>query len=347
MEISPCSLAGRRTQKEIEPVIDWLPSNKLGAVCFSIDDIHPARSTDVYEAGGDLEKGALGHVRWLLERHPRLRVTLFTTADWREISPVPTRRLLASLPLIRDKFYLTKIWPKGKMRLDRHPEFVDYLRELPRTEIALHGLHHCHKGMKIPVEFQGESRSEIRKTLQEALSIFETAGLEFVPGICPPGWNASPAMLDALSDLGLSFVASARDLATPVSRDAVTNMSGMKGVSLILPQFIHKGRLLHITSNFQFTSPFERAMEIIENGGLLAIKAHIIKVALGHISLDGLDEMYRNYLDQLFTVLETRYGDSLLWTSMGELTKSLRNGGGHREGNQTREGHAVRYSAES
>jgi len=299
--------------------MNWLPSDKLGAVCFSIDDIHPAKSSDYYEAGGDLDNGALGHVKWLLERHQDLRVTLFTTADWREISPVPTRKVLAFLPYIRDRFYLAKRWPKGTMRLDRHPEFVSYLKQLPRTEIALHGLHHCHRGLKIPVEFQEESRLDLKKTLQLAIDIFNKAGLDFVPGICPPGWNASPALLDALIETGLSFVASARDLNTSVSKEAVTNMSGMKGVSLIFPQFIRNNKLLHIPSNFSATSSIDRAISIIENGGLLAIKAHIVKSALGHVSLDGLDKTYRNYLDLLFTILEERYGDALLWTSMGDL----------------------------
>jgi hypothetical protein len=62
----------------------WLPDGKRAAVCFSIDDIHPGRSADDYDGGGDLDAGALGHVRRLLERHPRLWVTLFTTPDWRE-----------------------------------------------------------------------------------------------------------------------------------------------------------------------------------------------------------------------------------------------------------------------
>jgi hypothetical protein len=87
-------------------------------------------------------------------------------------------------------------------------------------------------------------------------------------------------------------------------------MSGMKGVSLIFPQFVRNNKLLHIPSNFSATSSIDRAISIIENGGLLAIKAHIIKSALGHVSLDGLDKTYRNYLDLLFTVLEDRYGDA-------------------------------------
>ena len=38
----------------------WLPPGKTCAVCFSIDDIHPGKATDAYEAGGDCEKGRLG-----------------------------------------------------------------------------------------------------------------------------------------------------------------------------------------------------------------------------------------------------------------------------------------------
>ena len=302
---------------------DWLPSNKCGAICFSIDDVHPAKSSDYYEAGGDLSEGALGHLEWLLERHPNLKVTLFTTADWREISPKPTRRILASIPYIRDWFYLAKRWRKGTMQLDCHPEFVLYLKQLPRTEIALHGLHHCHKGLRIPVEFQEQSHSEFKEILQEIISIFNKANLDFVRGICPPGWNVTPSLLDAMTDTGLSFVASARDVLTPVSKDALTNMSGMRGMSLIYPQLIRDNKLVHISSNFQATSPIDRALAIIENGGLLAIKAHIVKNAFGYISYDGLDEIYRNYLDLLFTTLEDRYGDSLWWTSMGDLAARI------------------------
>ena len=81
--------------RSIPPVPDWLPRGKRAAVCFSIDDMHPGKKTDYYEAGGDLDRGQLGHLCWLLERHPQLRATLFTTADWREISPVPTRTVVS------------------------------------------------------------------------------------------------------------------------------------------------------------------------------------------------------------------------------------------------------------
>jgi len=211
------------------------------------------------------------------------------------------------------------------MRLSRHPEFVSYLKDLARIEIALHGLTHVGRGPNIPVEFQRQDRAECRRILQEAMAIFNEAGLEYVRGMAPPGWHLSASLAQAMVDVGLQFVASARDLRTPVSRAATTKMSGLQGVSLIYPELICDGQLLHITSNFQATSAIDRAVGIIEQGGLLAIKAHIVKNACGHIALDGLDELYRNYLDLLFSRLERDYGDALWWTSMGELSDSCMN----------------------
>jgi hypothetical protein len=262
-------------------------------------------------------------LQWLLDRHHKLRATLFVTADWREISPRPTRKLLATIPFVCDRVYLAKRWSPGKMRPDRHPQFVSYLESLPRTEIGLHGLYHCHTGPRIPVEFQDQTRAELTYILRQVKEIFNQAGITPVPGISPPGWNAPPALLDAMVDTGLSFLASARDTYTPITPGAVARASGMQGVSLIYPQLIHAGKLVCFSSNFHATSPIDRATAIIENGGLLAIKAHIVKNALGYVSNDGLDATYRNYLDIVLTILEERYGDSLWWTSMGRIAASI------------------------
>lgn len=297
----------------------WLPPGKRAAICFTIDDVHPGKSSDAYEAGGDLDRGALGHVAWLLDRHPELRVTLFVTADWREINPSITRRFLAKVPIVRDRVFLTDILPAGTMRLDRHPEFVAYLKSLPGVDIALHGLHHIHKGPNIATEFLDRNYAECTAMLAETIRIFQEADLPYAPGMCPPSWAFSEDLGKAMVENGLTFVASARDIRTPIAPDALTGMSGLRGVSLIYPQRIQQGKLLHFTTNFQATLPLDRAIQIIEMNGLLSIKAHIIKNGCGHIALDGMDELYRNYLDLVFSELEQRYGDSLWWTSMAEI----------------------------
>jgi len=114
--------------------------------------------------------------------------------------------------------------------------------------------------------------------------------------------------------VGLQFVASARDLCTPITRDAVNHMRGRPGVSLIYPGWIMNHRLLHFATNFQATSPFDRAEQVIRLNGLVAVKAHIIKDAFGHVALDGMDKAYRDYLHQVFCRLEDRFAESLWWT---------------------------------
>ena len=309
---------------DLSSIPEWLPKGKRGAICFSIDDVHPTR--ELYDGHGDISHGPLAHLRWLLERHEQLRVTLFTTADWRQTTPIPTRTILSRTPILRHRFHLAKTLPAGTMRLSRHPEFVKRLKELPRVEIGLHGLNHMGRGPGLPIEFAGLDKDECKRHLRESIAIFEEAGLEFVPGMTPPGWDVSGDLASAMIDVGLQFVASARDVLSRVTATATSTMSGLKGASLIYPQFICGARLLHITTNFQATSSIDRAIEIIEHGGLVAIKAHSLKNASGHIALDGLDELYRNYLDLLFARFESVYGSALWWTSMGAISDRCMNG---------------------
>jgi len=99
-------------------------------------------------------------------------------------------------------------------------------------------------------------------------------------------------------------------------------MSGLTGVSMLFPERIAE-RLLHISTNFQATSPPERAFDILDAGGVLSIKAHITKNVPGHTHLDGVDDLYMNYLDRLLVDIEERYGESIDWTTSGQLAASL------------------------
>ena len=303
---------------------NWKPKEKKAAICFTIDDIFPGKSTDLYEAGGDLEKGVFKHLLWLTERHPQLKITLFTTADWRETHPFPQRKLLAKIPRLRDYFYLAKVLKKGTMSLLNHPKFVSFLNGKKQFEIAFHGLHHVHKGLKIPVEFQNQTQDEFDAIISEMITIFEQSKTEYIKGICPPGWNAPEQLINVLEDKHFSFLASSRDIFTEISKDAKCNMSGLKGTSLIYPEYV-KSKLVHIPSNFQPNNSIDRAFSIIENQGLVSIKGHMIKRINNYVALDGIDAMYVNYLDVLFTTLKDKYGDTIWWTSMGEISNYIAN----------------------
>ena len=278
------------------------------AVCFSVDDVHPA----------PIAREALGHVQWLQQRHPQLKVTLFTTPDWRTREPYPTRRLLARIPVVRDHVFSVPVYPPGTFRLDRHGDFCAFLRDWPGAELALHGLHHVRTGMRPVLEFDRRSERQCRELLRRAMDIFERAGLPIVRGMAAPGWNATPQLLAAMRAAGLTFIASARDLDTPIARGALAAGSGMRGVALIAPQRIEPG-LLHIPTNFQATSAIDRAMAILECGGLLSIKAHLLTESGSYRALDGLAPAYRDHLHRVFSAIEDRFGGEVWWTSMGGL----------------------------
>jgi hypothetical protein len=274
----------------------WLPEGKSAAVCFSVDDVHPSTSADAYEAGGDLKAGALGRIAELQRRHSKLQVTLCVTPNWRleSLTPFPVVRYL---PWLRRRLHWTRLAPPDRFRIDRHPGFVDYLNGLQRTEIVLHGLHHAHRGPLFATEFQDETESQCRDAIEQGVAIFNAAGLRFTRGYVPPAWNAPPAR---------------------------AAMSGLTGVSLIYPELLTGSELVHLTCNFQATSPPERAMEILRLGGVLHVKAHIFKAGGGHVMLDGLDELYANYLDALFGALENEFGSRLWWTTLSEVASAYR-----------------------
>jgi Uncharacterized protein conserved in bacteria (DUF2334) len=208
------------------------------------------------------------------------------------------------------------------MDIRNHPKFVSFLNAMPRTEIALHGLHHIGLGRSVSVEFERQDRAACAAMLAEAMRIFEESSLRYERGLQPPGWSCSLALQQACRDVGIEWVTSARDIRTPVSKDARTAMSGLSGVSMLFPERIAPG-LLHVSTNFQATSAPERAFEILDAGGILSIKAHITKNVPDHTHIDGVDHLYMNYLDRLFDDIEQRYADTIEWTTLDRLATSL------------------------
>lgn len=303
----------------------WLPPGKHAAVCLSVDDVHPASTArHGYDAGGDGDAGALGHLRWLMQRHPQLKATLFVTADWRSTGTPPAHRLLSQVPWIRDRVYLAPRLRKGTMRVGSYPVFVQYLNSFEGVEVALHGLSHCAKGRVPAAEFGGLSHTACRRVLEEMLATMESSGLRFARGMTPPAWNADHNLLQAMADAGFDYVASARDIWSEVRPDARTAMSGIPGLPLYQPCWLTDFGLAHIPSNFQATSDLARANAIMEIGGLLSIKAHVMKNALGHVALDGLDADYMTHLDDVLNHMEERLGDAIWWPTFAELAARTR-----------------------
>ena len=156
----------------------------------------------------------------------------------------------------------------------------------------------------------------------DAADIFDGAGLAWSHGFQPPGWHAAGAA-QGVRRRRLSWVASGRDLRSPIRPDAkLAEGLGLVGASLMYPERTAEG-LVHFSSNFQATTEPERAFRILDEGGVLAVKAHATKYVPGHIHHDGVDRLYMNYLDRLFCDMEDRCGDAVDWTTMGRIAESL------------------------
>jgi hypothetical protein len=302
---------------------DWLPPGKTAAVCMSVDDVHPTVPI-AGEPAGETARNALALLEWLTQRHPLLRVTLFTTPDWRSRSAEPTRHWRGRLPIVRHTFHASDVLPRGTLRLDRHVEFTAWLRGLRNVDFGIHGLHHVRPGPAYLQEYAGCSPRRCLQMIVEARRTMTAAGLPVVDGITPPAWTAPPALLAAMAELDMLFVSSARDLDTPIAPGALTHGSGLRDVSLLTPQVLPFGRLIHVTTNFQATSSIDRAMAILACGGLLGIKAHLLKRFGSYVALDGLDSPYVEYLDRLFARIADDYGDRVWWTTMGEIAGRMR-----------------------
>jgi hypothetical protein len=102
-------------------------------------------------------------------------------------------------------------------------------------------------------------------------------------------------------------------------------MSGLKETPLIFPSLLLNQKLIHFPVNFQANSTLNRAIEIIENGGLLSIKAHIIAQMGNYVAIDGVTDLYINYLDALLNILKKQYGKAIWFTSMGEISHFINN----------------------
>jgi len=168
--------------------LNWLPQ-ATGRVCFTIDDVHPG-NLPMLRAGGTWT-AAHSASGVAARRHPQLRTTLSSPPTGGR-SAWPSPPFLAKLPYIAIAYFSVASWPEGTMRLDRHPEFVTYLKSLPALTCAPRPVSH-RKG-RTSHRVSGPLPRGVTAMLAEAIDIFHRQ-------ICPMH-RALPSLLTFSSDLG-------------------------------------------------------------------------------------------------------------------------------------------------
>ena len=76
---------------------DWRRACATAAVCLTVDDVHPTNA-DGPSRVGDVAREALGHLEWLLARHPLLKATLFVLPTGGRSGSIPHGRGCSAFP---------------------------------------------------------------------------------------------------------------------------------------------------------------------------------------------------------------------------------------------------------
>ncbi len=236
-----------------------------------------------------------------LKHHTKLKITLFTVANYRYKQPSRLRKFLhrhANIP-----------YPSYKPEtfiLTRFPEFIQTLSSLQKTgrvEIAGHGWTHCGEGTTGAREFATLSAKEINEHIVTMNTIFEDCGLPKPTGFSSPGWEYNDDLFSALEKMKCTYVAASLDTTTPISSKKQSNQAGIKGLALTHPQRITK-HLVNIPRNVTLNADGpSRALEIAKNNGIVSIHAHLYPIGVSN----SLTEDNLTILHTILTELEKKY----------------------------------------
>lgn len=155
-------------------------------VNISIDDVspHPRSSQAVVERCHEI-----------IKVFPDAKFTLFVpTAYWRTMGETSTKEAL---------------------RLDKYPDFCEFLKELPSKnfEVAYHGLFHGIPGVSNNDEFKSLNFEETTKRFKMMEQIAKNAGVQeiFKRYFRPPAWKMSSDAIRAARAWGVEILALSPD----------------------------------------------------------------------------------------------------------------------------------------
>jgi peptidoglycan/xylan/chitin deacetylase (PgdA/CDA1 family) len=316
------------------------PCGKRAAFSLGVDDIHPEGSADEegIDYGGDMDQGNFSYLNTLIERRPYLRVTLFVVADWVARPDYLGWKTLASLdPIVslmarisprlarstRAVLRRPREYAQGNFRLDvdEHKKWRDWLASKIATgnfEVVPHGLrHHNPKHENSSMEFVGLSSEESVNRLLEMEQVLARAKIPYVRGFRPPGWGVSQELLKSLEKLGYIFLAGSADFRTEILPGSAAAGAGLKGVPIVFPSEHAPYSFLTFCANCN-TSLHQRAIEIVEAGGLALFQTHIAKTVFG---LEAVSQKFVDVLSRLLDLFEQRYLGQIWFASLGEIAR--------------------------
>jgi peptidoglycan/xylan/chitin deacetylase (PgdA/CDA1 family) len=316
------------------------PHGNQAAFTITVDDVHPEGSSDEegIDYGGDMDQGNFRFLNTLIERRPYLKITLFVIADsvarpdyvgWKVLSrldPIVSRLARVSPRLVRSTRAMMsrqRSYEQSRYRLDleEHGKWRDWLASKVRTgnfEVVPHGLnHHNARHENSSMEFVGLSLEESMRRLLEMEQIFESASIPYTRGFRPPGWGTSQELLESLQKLRYVFLAGSADFKTDIRSSSTAAGVGLKSVQLAFPSKYAPYSFVTFCANCNTSAP-ERAIGVIEAGGLALFQTHIAKTVFG---LEAVSRKFINVVSRLLDLFEREYAGRIWFASLGEIAE--------------------------
>jgi|GEM_PF-6553342 predicted deacetylase len=255
------------------------------SLVISVDDVCPNPRYGTPENIMLLER--------LAQKHKNLKITLFVVPNM--------------------KYNLRFGFARNPYRLDKHKNWCRWINERKCFELAVHGYTHSSKHKFLEAaEFNCLNQKNAENKLLKAEKVLNKSGLHFVKGFRQPGWIAPNYLINLLERRGYIFIAGSMDVKTPISKDAICNDSGYKGLPLIYPKKM--GRIVHIPSNIGLDwLNLQRAREIMKLNGIVSVKAHISSWDENGITFEKV-----RALDSFIQVLKD---EGIKLTSMTEIAR--------------------------
>jgi peptidoglycan/xylan/chitin deacetylase (PgdA/CDA1 family) len=219
------------------------------------------------------------------------------------------------------RFFIRRFAP-SKYDVEESKAFSLYLADLVergQVEIGIHGCFHFHVIPPYSSEFKHLSEQEARKRIRIAVKKLAQAGIPFVKGFAPPGWGVSRSLLKVLAEEGFIYIAGSADFMSPVHAKAVSKEAGLKEVPLIFPSKVFSN-LINVPRNWTpHRNDLDRALKIIELGGLLGMHMHVENKYHGTYLGNGITVQNIRRLEKLLDVIESIFGSSTDFLTFSEV----------------------------
>ncbi len=285
--------------------INKYPFNKDCALLIGLDDLHPEgkSSREGLDFGLDIKGPFWRNINYLIEKEINIKFTLFTVANWIDLSDFPSRIFFP----LRKMYRIRREYPKNTFNLD-NDKFHKWIKKLNFYirkgifEISMHGLSHHNPKLiySQSQEFVGMRYHQSVNQINSMIEVFNRSGLSYIRGFRPPGWGINGSLYRCLKKYNFLYIADRYDFYSPINKLKVLKF---------------KDGILSIQANC-FPSQLERCVDIARSKGIIILHSHLAKTTWG---LNIVNKDWAINIEKIISEIKLRTLNNIWFCTFSEL----------------------------